>query len=152
MEFMDKTDITQKILNSVTNESAPMNHDFFSPLNELDPMIRPKRLPFNPPRFNFKIFHLAGAGSDPQDQISYIEVMNKVVSGEYTHSTCETYHTKDGDIRVFLQWYEWPAGNNPNKEAVDDPLADTTKKKKKKAPPKDPTADGFILSEPTMTV
>lgn len=151
MDFLDKTDITKKILDSVTNESQPASHDFFSPLSEMDPMVRPRRLPFNPPKFNFKIYHLSGPGADPSHQLEYIDVMNKIVSGEYTHSTSETYHTKDGDIRVFLQWYEWPAGNNPNKEAPSTPTS-TPEKKKKVRPPKDPNDDGVVIDDPVVNI
>lgn len=155
MEFVGE-DITKRVFESVMQDKAPESHDFFQPLNEMDPMIRPKKLPFEPPKFNFKIFNLAGVGADPQDAVQYIDIMNKIVSGEYTHSQSETYHSKDGDIRVFLRWYEWPKGKNPYSEIpVKDGLETqpVDKKKPKKVPiKKDPTEDGFIIPDPEVTM
>ena len=100
----------------------PEQHDFFAPLNEFDPLTKKpiKEMPL--PKFEFRVFYLAGSGHSVDEETQYKEVMNKIVSGAYYRLEEQTYHTKDGDIRVFLRWLELPEEYQKSMKQTPNPL------------------------------
>ena len=121
--------IHEQVRNSIGAEAPDMVADFFKPVGAQDPHTRPVKTKVVPPRFNFKLLQIAGACHSPEDDVEYIRIMNCICTGEYTNSTEDTYHDKDGNIQVFLRWLEWPNGGNPN------------------TPPKDEDFDVTVLGE-----
>jgi hypothetical protein len=121
----------------------PSQHNFFAPLNEMDPHTRKKK-PIPLPKFNFHVFYLSGADSVliTEDTEKYMLIMKKVTEGDYQLLDEQTYHTKEGEIKVFLKWLELPLTKEvvPEKksfdkafdEMVEGKQAKTKKKKKNK--------------------
>jgi len=98
--------LPQKAENMLTGKSGEVHHDFFAPLNELDPMTKKPFKDVPPPKFQFRVFHLAGTSACPEEANEYTRVMNEIVAGNYFRIEEQTYHTKDGDIQVLLRWLE----------------------------------------------
>jgi hypothetical protein len=129
-------DIHEQMRKSIGQEPPEESHDFFKSISPQDPHTKRPTPKFIAPKFNFKIIYLAGYGHTPEMEVSYIDIMNKIVSGVYTNSTEETYHDKDGNLKVLLRWCEWPDGGNPNQppkdEEFDRVVSETDKEKSKK--------------------
>lgn len=98
--------LPEKARQMLSGKGEQAHHDFFSPLNELDPLTKKPFKDIPPPKFCFRIFYLAGEMATPEEANEYTRVMNKIVVGEYVRVEEQTYHTRDGDIRVFLRWME----------------------------------------------
>jgi len=131
-------DIHEQMRKSIGAEPPEDVHDFFKSVGPQDPHTKRPNPKFIPPKFNFRVLYLAGSDHETSEDVAYIEIMNKIVSGEFTNSTEETYHDKDGNLKVFLRWCEWPNGGNPNTPPkADEPekiveQSDADKKKKEK--------------------
>jgi len=86
--------------------------DFWAPLNEMDPLTKAAPAPMAMPKFKFKVFHLGGPRGDPGDydldSAEYGKIMQDITEGRCHVVDENTYHNKDGDIRVFLRWLELP--------------------------------------------
>jgi hypothetical protein len=129
----------------------PSQHDFFAPLNEMDPLTR-RKPKIALPKFNFYVFYLSGSDSliVEEDTRKYMDVMRKVTEGEFQLLDENQYHTKDGEIKVFLKWLELPTGkkeeaNEKSFEKAFDAVIEGKKtksrkprKRKKKTPGSDP--------------
>ena len=122
----------------------PSQHNFFAPLNDMDPHTKKKKT-IALPKFNFHVFYLSGADSVliTEDTAKYMSIMKKVTEGDYQLLDEQTYHTKEGEIKVFLKWLELPVTKEekvPDEQSFDkafDAMVEakqvaTTKKKKKK--------------------
>ena len=87
-------------------------HDFWAPLNDQDPLSKQAPKPLEMPKFKFKVFHLAGPRGEPGDydldSNNYGKIMQDITEGRCHVVDEQTYHNKDGDIRVFLRWLELP--------------------------------------------
>jgi hypothetical protein len=89
---------------------APQQHDFFAPLNAMDPHTKRPRETLVIPEFKHRVFHLAGPGAPPAENQEYSDVMNEITKGNSQLIGEDIYHSKDGDIRVFVRWLVLPVG------------------------------------------
>jgi len=141
------------------NSNKPEQHDFFSPLNEMDPMVR-KTKTVVMPKFNFKVFFLSGADqlTVEEDSKEYLRVMTEVTEGRYQMVEEKDYHTKEGEIKIFLKWLEHPITekNRAELSAIPDFKAKKNKKNKKSYTPKkkirDYTEDPISDDGPELTL
>jgi len=105
------------------SDIPPGMHDFYRNPTPVDAGQRPLPKGYVPPKFHFGVFHLDGAGYDAEEIIEYGIVMNKVTAGKVVKLREEIYHSKEGDIKVFLQWVEFvepaPAKKKPGEVTMD---------------------------------
>lgn len=123
-------------------DASSNHHDFFAPINKLDPH-QSKKTEVPKPKFNFRIFILSGAGSDASESTEYIALMNKIAAGEYQQLEEKNYHTVDGGIKIMVKWLEMPTEKDMHKffdEKMEKTLdKDMPSRKKKKSKRKNKT-------------
>lgn len=159
------SNLPEKAENMLSGKTGEIHHDFFAPLNDMDPLIKKPFTELPPPKFRFRVFHLAGQLATPEDANEYTRVMNEIVSGVYYRIEEQTYHTKDGDIQVLLRWLEVSEEELKFRESMKkatetniQSMTEEERKEKEKAEkaakkqPQPPTVDGCPAPEPQIVM
>jgi len=108
MDILDENS-HEKIMESLKKEVPAEIADFFASTGEQDPHTRPPKKKMEG-TFHCRVFFVTNA----EDMAEYCKTMNKIVTGEYTHHNEETFHDKEGNIKLLVKWLEWPEGQSPD--------------------------------------
>jgi len=155
MEMLDENS-HEKIMGSLKKDVPAEITDFFASTGDQDPHTRPPKKPMAG-KFCCKVLFVTNG----EDMLEYCNIMNKIVAGEYTHNTEETFHDKEGNIKILLKWMEWPEGESPNQQAPTDAELDAVvesdkrndrEKKRRERREKTEEKDKPDIPEPQITL
>lgn len=88
------------VKNPKVTEDPIYRNDFYQPLNEMDPFVRPTK------EFDYKF----GCGlfdmGDESHNILYTDIINKCLNGTYVQGLKQTHFTPTGTMLIYLEWME----------------------------------------------